>query len=436
MLVQNLLPFQFTKDKSGGAITAFVLINKETGVEYDILSDIRSKGMTMYREADHDNVYFPGYFPLTTSIPEGTYYAKMTDAGGPWYSEDITFTSSVSNYIKITYYHKRNFYLRAKTGEFLKYDGTFRHYVYLPGVIKNPSYQKEARATRRLGLNFYNQQISYKMYNFGTSMAEFHHDHLRHVELHDVVEIDYLGEHFEVDDIIIQENWDDYGDVSDATVEFQTDTVAITNGEAIEGNGGTTGSQACLPYQYFALGEISKFSSDFTSGTYDNGNGTPDQNDYIIVAENALIKRLYKFAIGQGWQLVTTLSEGDTIYDINGIYYFYSGLTLKTSIITSIVNTSGDTYTVKGYSFASANLLIKGRLVDGTLVDLNLFTNDATPYFEVSVTQQYLASVRVEPQSGACTNFADSPWKDFKMTGLNYMALGVDFIVSEPVDIG
>lgn len=437
MQTRYLLPFQFPKEKTGGNVTSLKLINLTTGVETEILTDARTKGFTMHSYTDFDLVVWPGFFALDEAFTPGVYRLKMTDSTNIYWSQKIGFRNDVSDYVKVTYYHQSNFGLKKGNDAVLRYDGSYKNWFYLAAVIKAPEYIIEEETDDNLGSTFEYQVIAYKKHMMsGVQLPEFLCDHCCLIlQQHDYVIVNWRDNEWTCDDILFTPSWDAFADVADVEVEFRTDTIAVTNGQAVGESGYTPGSQSCLVVDYSALALITKQSSDFTNGTYSNGSEVPNLNDFMIVQELPGILRLYRFN-GSAYILFPLTTEGLVVFDsFNAEYYFVQGFLLYQSKINSVITTGVDTYTVNGKSFTNTELVIRGELVDSQTVELARFFNDDTVAFSVSVSQANLRAVRVEPQSNACTNFADSEYKIVSTNGVGYDVVGTDLVVYSPVEI-
>lgn len=428
---QFILPFQFVKPKTGGTVTSFKVVNYRTGVATEIISELRAVGLAMYTYTNYDVLVFKGLFPFTTSIDVGQYYLQFTDSDGTYKSNLIGFKDDVSQLLKLSYYHAGDF--EINDNGIIRYDGSFKHWIYLDTEIGQPSYPIEEQVENRLGRKFVYQSSSWKQYQFAFWATEMMLDHMRLIQQHDYVDINWKGQTFNCDDILFTPNWDEFGDASRTTCEFRTNTVTTIQGQTVSDTDYEVDPGACLPVNYSCVAEIDYLSTDYNNGTYNDGANTLVNGEYVIVRQVGL-KRVFLFESGY---TSVTINQGDIVYDQNtDTYYFGRGYVLQSPIVTEVTNLGGGDYTVKGYSFPNIYLNIYGRLTDSQETLLASYFMGSDIYFEVNVNEDELASVQARPESPACDEFANSNWKTVNNTGIGYMIVGTDNTVGNPATPG
>lgn len=223
--------FQFSKS-SGGSITAFSLINAETGTSLDVLSTMVSdSGLEKVSYDDYDLIINPATAQLTTggTLKEGLHYCTMVVGANTYYSEYFTWKNSVSDMLKLQYWNDEP--IVYKSGH-LRYQD-FRHVFYFNSQLGKPEYPFQEDVQERDGHIFPIQQISMKKYKFEILVPEFVLDALRLVRLHNFKQITHLGINYQIEEFIMTPQWQETGDIAAVECEFMTDTVVIKTGQAI-----------------------------------------------------------------------------------------------------------------------------------------------------------------------------------------------------------
>lgn len=223
--------FQFSKS-SGGSITAFNLINAETGTSLNILSTMVSdSGLEKVSYDDYDLIINPANLQLTTggTLKEGLHYCTMVVGSDTYYSEYFTWKNDVSDMLKLQYWNDEP--IVYKNGH-LRYQD-FRHTFYFNSQLGKPIYEFEEDVQERDGHVFPIQQISIKKYKFELLVPEFVIDALRLVRLHNFKQITYLGITYQLEMFIMTPTWQEVGDIAAVECEFMTDTVVIKTGQAV-----------------------------------------------------------------------------------------------------------------------------------------------------------------------------------------------------------
>ena len=85
---------------------------------------------------------------------------------------------------------------------------------------------------QRTAYNLPTHQVSTKRRRFALPLPEYVTDVLRTVRHHDVVEIEYQGQIYVVNNFVMTVEWLDRG-LADTLIEFDSGTIAIANGKAV-----------------------------------------------------------------------------------------------------------------------------------------------------------------------------------------------------------
>lgn len=180
-----------------------------------------------FESLGYDVILFPGQLPVFSPIPNGQYYALMSDGIETWYSEVFTVVNDISPYLKIEWWDMADFVMDAGTIVY-KYSGDtqFKNVLFLQADIAKPEYIFEEEGESRDGYFFPTKQISEKHYRFAFLASEYLLDVMRFIRMADYARIQYHGQTYNLDTFLITPEWEDNGDVAAVTAEFDTDTVA------------------------------------------------------------------------------------------------------------------------------------------------------------------------------------------------------------------
>jgi hypothetical protein len=237
----RLLPFQIRRNHAAGAtINKTKLINLETEVSTDILTEATSAGLGVleFSSEGYDLLINPSLLILpTTQMPLGKHYLEIGDtAGNTWFSDIFNIVRDTAQYLKLLYWDQDNF---IHSDGHIDYSIPYKNYVYLPTEVGKPEYPFEEVAQKRDGHVFIEKQISEKKYKFTFIAPEFLLDALRIVRMHDHIEIQSKGQIYDVETIIINPKWQDQGDLASVEAEFECDTVIKKIGKSIVSSGGS-----------------------------------------------------------------------------------------------------------------------------------------------------------------------------------------------------
>ena len=100
---RTLLPFQIMRSTRANAITGVKLYTKAGTMFLDITTQMIETGLQIkaFPTLGIDVIINPGILPMAINMPEGIYYATITDGVETWFSDMFTVVNDVSNYLKI-----------------------------------------------------------------------------------------------------------------------------------------------------------------------------------------------------------------------------------------------------------------------------------------------------------------------------------------------
>lgn len=352
----NVPPFQLYRPHTDGqgAINLFKLINRETGTETVITSEIYLAGLSVEVFTGYDLIIYPSTMPIPGLLLEGTYYAYMRDVNGnEWESETFVMKRDVSRMVKIVFCHGEDFSL--PTGH-ISYDNGYKNILYLKSQVGKPSYEYEEEIEKREGYNFPLSQLTYKQFKFETHLPEYIIDVARLIRLHDFVTIYDRGETYTVDEFILDSpNWLQQGHVARCNFEFRTDKVFTTYGRGVTSASCEIAAGGCFMLNYTAVAIVDDGSAEHTGYYYlDSGGNQVNfvEDDYLLV-NNAGTITLWQYN-GATYDSIST-TDGNYIYEANGGNYYYD-------FYTGGINTNSlDSYTLnKAF----------GKAIGGTTVEI------------------------------------------------------------------
>lgn len=235
MPLGSLLPFQFMLEydevyqERDMIIDADLCDASTNSVVQDIMPQLRDAGLTYVDKGPYRISIFPGVLALTGIRLEGEYYLKLyTNVGLEYYSEIFCFTSSLDDCLEIEYWNpETDFWLN---GGVVTFDSGFRFKLYLKSELGKPEYTFEEEATKRLGYNFVESQVSKKTYKFNTIIPEFICDALRLVRLCSRKILRSKGEEYKMLTFDMDVNWQDQGDLASVDCEFDVDNIIVNIG--------------------------------------------------------------------------------------------------------------------------------------------------------------------------------------------------------------
>lgn len=105
--------------------------------------------------------------------------------------------------------------------------------MWIESSLLMPPYNFDEEVTSRDGFDFVEKKVSYKNHKFWLMCSEYFADALRMMWHCDDVEIEYMGELYDVDQVTIGIDWGESNHLCRADVEFRTDTIIQTNGVSV-----------------------------------------------------------------------------------------------------------------------------------------------------------------------------------------------------------
>ena len=184
--------------------------------------------------------------------------------------------------IKITYWHLEDlvFDQDADGNSYVvRYVAPFKNTIYIDSEIVKPKYPYYREVDRRLGRNFDKLHISAKEYVFDLQCTEDHLDALRLIPLHDRKTVEFKGRSYVVDELLIEPEWQEHGDLADVIVTFRSNTVSVVAGRSSNATyEPTPGSCVALAHNCVAL--VTEGSAEYLAYQYTDSDGvTQDLQD-------------------------------------------------------------------------------------------------------------------------------------------------------------
>lgn len=230
---RTLLPFQIMRSTRANAITGVKLYTKTGTLFLDITTQIIETGLQVkaFPALGIDIIINPGVLPMAINMPEGIYYATITDGVETWFSEMFTVVNDVSNYLKIEWYDVED--LTFDEGAIVYQSTAFKNVVYLCTEIGKPEYVFEEDGEKRDGYFFPEKQVSEKTYKFTFLAPEYLCDAMRIIRMSDIVKITSDGRTYDCDTFLITPKWQTQGDIASVETEFECATVIKKIGKGI-----------------------------------------------------------------------------------------------------------------------------------------------------------------------------------------------------------
>lgn len=339
-------PFQFVIPLDYADVNSVKIISRETGTELDRFDQMTTAGLETRAFASYKIVRYPATVLITGGMfSEGVYYLQISNGAETWYSEEFCMKGDISQLWKITYCHSENFQLPG-LGH-IDYTDGYVNYFLVDTVIGKPAYGYEDTVSRRDGRNFPIQQITFKSHFFELILPEEVIDAMSLIPLHDTVQISRGAKLYEPDEITMEVNWQEQGDLAVVEFEFRTDTVVVVNGRGIGADEECgTGAGECFEVTYNAKAVLVDGGTDYDNHQYTTPGGETvalAPGDIIVVESHSdPATYILESWNGMGYSSVPT-SPGEYAYDINTGRYFYDNNdfpivgSLMTGRITSIV---------------------------------------------------------------------------------------------------
>lgn len=226
MPFNTLYPFQFVLPTGVSTnIEACWLIRAlNNSTVSQIYTQLREAGLVITNRV----VIFPGIFPISNIQFEGEYYLRLVIGGKSFYSEVFCFTNNTDDCLEIEYWNpEADFTL--KNG-LITFANNFHFKVLLKSELGKPEYGFEEEATKRLGYNFVESQVSKKTYKFNTVLPEYLCDALRLIRLCSNKILRSKGEEYEMLSFDMDVDWQDQGDLASVNCEFDVDNIIVNLG--------------------------------------------------------------------------------------------------------------------------------------------------------------------------------------------------------------
>lgn len=350
-------PFQVVYPLDAASVNSVILISRETGAETDIYPGMVLAGLKTNT--------FPAYKILkwraSTAIPgslmgEGVYYLKISNGVYIWYSEDFCMKGDVSGMWKIEYCHGEDFPL-PDIGH-IDYTEGYRNYFYLCTEIGKPLYGYEEEVKRRDGVNLPLQQIRFKSHRFALILPEEVIDAMSLIPLHDTVVISRGDVEHEVDEITVNVEWQEQGDLAVCEFEFRTDSVVVVNGRGVDSEpdcdaaaGSCYSHVEGIPEIIEAVAYIEEGTAEWDGAYYTTPGGATvaleDGDLVIVLRRNPYSNQLWVMEYNDpgGFSEYAT-SAGSYSYEANtGRYFYQNGPTKADTITNRIIEIDGEDIT-------------------------------------------------------------------------------------------
>lgn len=218
---QKLVPFQFVISKTGiTKIESIKLVSLETSSSIDtsvtpMSIENADKGYTVIMAP-------PSICDLSVTTPEGLYYLELVVDDVTYYSDVFSYTSDLSECLKITYWNTDTLFYNG--GE-INFANDFKYELYIRATIGKPAYEFEEELTTRLGYKFLESQISNKLYRFNFLAPEYICDAMRLIRLSDYIHIESALGPYNAISFSYEPTWEEQGNLASVAVEFTTDTI-------------------------------------------------------------------------------------------------------------------------------------------------------------------------------------------------------------------
>lgn len=226
MPFNTIYPFQFVLPTG---ITAnigecWLIRASDNSVSLQIYTQLKEAGLSITNGV----VMFPGVFPINDIHFEGEYYLRFTIGGKRFYSEVFCFTNNTDDCLEIEYWNpEADFALR---NGMITFTNNFHFKVLLKSELGKPEYNFEEEATKRLGYNFIESQVSKKTYKFNAILPEYMCDALRLIRLCSNKILRSKGEEYEMLSFDMDVDWQDQGDLASVNCEFDIDNIIVNLG--------------------------------------------------------------------------------------------------------------------------------------------------------------------------------------------------------------
>ena len=324
--------FQIVRTTNLGAALTFTLRNCATGTETDITADVSGSGLTIDQTYSYDVILYAATLPISVTTL-ANYEIIVTDGSNTWYSEKWAMSDRTNEMVKLTYWHLEDFEFDQDADEvsyFIKYTAPFKNVAYIDTELFKPKYPYYREVEQRLGRNFDKLHISAKEYVFDFQASEEIIDAMRLIPLHDKKTVEYKGRSYVVDELLIEPNWQDHGDLANMLVTFRTNTIALVGGRSTnQVYEPTAGS--CLTLEHYCIGIVENGSAEYLAFQYTDGDGVTQDlqdSDKVVVFSGSNI-RVFQYAASV-YTLQTTPAQTAVFVLSSGLYYVGVGSNIIT----------------------------------------------------------------------------------------------------------
>lgn len=400
-------PFQIVIPVDYAAVNSVLLVSRETGTETEIFSAMT--GIETKTFADYKIVRYPASVLISGGLMgEGVYYVKLSNGSTTWYSEEFCMKASVSDLWKIEYCHSEDFELGG-TGH-IDYTDGYKNYFLVKTEIGKPQYNFEDEVARRDGKNFPLQQMRIKAHLFELILPEEVIDAMSLIPLHDTVVISRGTRVYDVDEITLEVDWLEQGDLAAVTFFFFTDTVVIINGRGVTTVDCGAVEGACFEVAFEAVAFIYEGSAEWDGEYYTTPGGVQvpfAEGDLVVVYERPSEDVVLYIYTG-GTFVVYPTTPGDYIYEQNtGLYFYDQGeSSLLYNHITEIIGEW-----VYGQALPGSTVQVYALLATGGEVLVGIGTGAEFSEFglEFEVVEGMIA-LKIVVGTAACPAYYVGPW--------------------------
>lgn len=180
-----------------------------------------------FTENGHTIVMCKG-FDVSSSTSEGEFYITIGKFCSDVFSWSGKLTNNADDFIKLQYKNNSGSF-RLKGGT-ISFEYEFEFELYLLTELGKPEYIFEEEATKRLGYNFIESQVSKKVYKFNTIGPEYLCDAMRIIRLCDTKQLTYKSQLYDMLSFDMDVDWQTQGDLASITCEFETDNIIVNLG--------------------------------------------------------------------------------------------------------------------------------------------------------------------------------------------------------------
>ncbi|QDP50387.1 MAG: hypothetical protein Unbinned5350contig1001_2 [Prokaryotic dsDNA virus sp.] len=441
-------PFQFSiinpDENTLTIISSVMLVNFNTGVEVDILSEMVIGGFEVYRPVavGYDSVVYPSTLPLGGSY-QGEYFLKF-NYGASTKTSDVFCMGDVTDKIKIEWWHNSDF---CYPGGQFRYTAPFKMRTYVCSSVGKPTYEYSEKVVNRSGYKFPLQQIRYKLNKFVAFLPEFISDGMSLIRNHDNCEITENGRVYIVDEFMMENpSWLDRGDIAEVVFEFKTDTVVITNAKKKSLIEYVAVAGSCILVDFHCVAMVEKGSFNYQYFLYDDNinGGVNSLNPGNLVLINDLVnEKIELFDVTSNPQSYQQqpLTVGNVAFDTNDNKYFFAPIGETDNVINTIISNVtaiGSVGTVTGESFVNVVVEIWVKIqTGGTTIEEKRGVGYSSD-LGTGINFDYdvgVVAVQIKISSANCPLFDVSDWYIVNppinpQQGIDYMQIGFDFKVT------